>query len=92
MAVEKAQEVMQMRRAGWRSFLEQIKNYAFLFYCFTLSASLIVITWCAFTIQTQNRFLDRIERKLETQTVYMGVMENNYKNMTKEFNKLQEKL
>jgi hypothetical protein len=55
MAVEKAQEVMQMRRAGWRSFLEQIKNYAFLFYCFTLSASLIVITWCAFTIVDNNK-------------------------------------
>ena len=92
MALEKAEERMQMRRAGWRSFLEQLKNFAFLFYTFTIAVALVVITWCTFTIQLQNKEMEKINRSIEKQTVYIGVMENKYKNMIKEFERLQDKL
>lgn len=92
MPVKKAKEVLIERNNGFRVFLDNIKNSAFLFYVITLAASLIIITWSTFTIHIQNKKQLQIERKIETQTVYMGVLSNDYKNMTREFEKLQEKI
>ena len=90
--ISKAEDKLIERNTGFRVFLENIKNFAFLFYSLTLALCLIIMTWSTFTINVQKKKQIEIERKIELQTVYMGVLSNDYKNMKREYEKLQEKI
>lgn len=82
-----AKEKLRLGNLFYKALKENVQSMLFIVFSFITLLFVIVVTWCAFTINTQNRKQIEIERKIELDMVYRNKMTNEFNNLKIEYQK-----